>query len=204
MSKRPKLFIDCDGCIMDSVKAVVDLYNEDYSAYKNFEPVSPDDIQTWSFLECNCATPEAIDTYFNTPRFFRKVEFMESAFDTLVLLSYDYDISIVSHGYSPNLKLKKDWLEKCLFSRFAHACVAQFIGVNLKEHDDKSCINMTGCIFLDDNTKNLRTCNAKYKVVFGKKLPWNEDDSGFTRCENWIDFYLYVRDISIKELQEVI
>lgn len=69
-------------------------------------------------------------------------------------LSEYYTIKIVSHGYSPNLKQKEEWIKK----RFLNV---EFIGVNLKEHSDKSHIDMSDGLFIDDNAKNLVTSNAK-------------------------------------------
>lgn len=64
-------------------------------------------------------------------------------------LSEYYIIKIVSHGYSPNLKQKEEWIKK----RFPDI---EFIGVNLKEHSDKSHIDMSDGLFIDDSTKILR------------------------------------------------
>ena len=66
------LYVDFDGVIVDSIKAICDLYNEDFSYYSDFKPVDPNDVLTYDFSECNCASKEIIDWYFNTPRFFEK------------------------------------------------------------------------------------------------------------------------------------
>lgn len=76
---KPKLFLDFDGCIVDSIRAIVDLYNDDFQAYPNFRYMHPDDIHTWNFTECECATKDAINAYFNVPRFFKELQFMPMA-----------------------------------------------------------------------------------------------------------------------------
>lgn len=179
---KPDLFIDFDGCITDTITSIVSMYNDDFQYYKNFEEINPDDIKTYGFEECNCASKEIINTYFNTKRFFDNLEFMPNALTVLSLLARDFNIKIVSHGFSPNLAAKRIWLEKYL------PC-AELIGINLKEHSDKKCVDMSGCIFIDDKVSNLDSSNAKHKIIFGKKYPWNEEENGYTRCENWVDLY---------------
>ena len=173
---KPKLFIDYDSTITNSIKAIVDLYNEDFKYYKKFEYVHWTDIRTWDFLECNCAKPEYINTYFNQQRFFDRVEFMDNAEEVLNRLKDKYEIIIVSMGYSPNLRAKEYWIKK-------HIPYAKFIGTNFKKHNDKSHIDMSDGIFIDDNAKYLNT-NAKYQICFGDIYEWNENWEG-KRCFNW-------------------
>ena len=58
---------------------------------------------------------------------------MPWAKEVISILQKFYDITVVSHGYSPNLKLKEEWIRKNLPG-------VKFIGVNLKNHKDKSCL----------------------------------------------------------------
>lgn len=194
-----------DGCIVNTIKGIVDLYNEDFVAYKKYHYIRTQDIHTWNFEECNCASSKMIDTYFNTPRFFNRLEFMNNAEYILSLLFKQFDIIIVSHGYSPNLKLKKEWIDTnimpILFQTSPRLGVNHFdfIGVNLKEHEDKSCVDMADGIFVDDNTKNLATSNASYKIVFGEYYPWNADNETtyfYPRAIDWME--LYKKIISVK------
>ena len=172
-----KLFIDFDGCIVNTIKAICDLYNEDFKYYKKFIPIKWWEVNTWDFAECNCTTPEYINTYFNQPRFFERVEYMDWAKNILDELSEKYDITIVSSGYSPNLKAKEIWIKNNL-------PYCNFVGVNLKKYKDKSHIDMSKGIFVDDSMSNLTTSNAKIKICFGEVYPWNENWNGI-RCYNW-------------------
>lgn len=185
MYKRYKeVLIDCDGCITDTVKAVVSLYNEDFKAYDKFTYINWWEINTWDFKECSCAAPGFIDTYFNQQRFFDKLEFMPLAKETIMEIQEFYKVKIVSHGFSPNLRLKEVWVEENLPG-------VEFIGVNLKKCKDKSCIDMEDCFFMDDNSKNLFTCNAKDKACFGDIYSWNSDWNG-KRLLNWTDVRNYL------------
>ena len=184
--KKPKLFIDYDNSITNSTKAIVDLYNEDFKYYKKYEYVHWTDIRTWDFLECNCAKPEYINTYFNQQRFFDIVEFIDNAEEVLNKLKDKYEIIIVSMGYSPNLRAKEYWIKE-------HIPYAKFIGTNFKKHEDKSHIDMSDGIFIDDNTKYLNT-NAKYQICFGDIYNWNENWEG-KRCFNWYEIEKYLEEL---------
>ena len=112
-----KIMIDFDCTIVDTIKAIVDNYNEDFQYYKDFHHINWWEINTWDFKECACSTPEYINTYFNQPRFFRNMEYMDNAKEVIDNLREYFRITIVSSGYSPNLKLKEKWIsEKRLIS----------------------------------------------------------------------------------------
>lgn len=153
------------------------MYNEDFQYYKKYQHIDWWEVNTWDFKECKCATTEYINTYFNQQRFFDRLEYMDWAKETLDELNEIYDITIVSSGYSPNLKAKEKWVKMNL-------PYCDFIGVNLKKYDDKSHINMSDGIFIDDSAKNLATSNAKFKICFGDLYPWNYFWDG-KRCFNW-------------------
>lgn len=180
--QKPKLFCDLDGVVFNTISTIVNMYNDDYKAYPEFKQINPVDIHTWDFKECKCTTSNIIDFYFCTPRFFDNLILMKHADTILLLSSYIFEIILVSLGDVPNLKLKEKWISK-------HIPYAKFIGVDSNKYDDKSHIDMTDGIFIDDSTKNLRTSNAKYKILFGEYYPWNQDDNGFVRCLDWIDTY---------------
>lgn len=184
MAKRD-LYIDFDGVIVNTIKSIVSLYNEDFKYYKNFKPINWVDINSWNFKECTCATSEYINTYFNQQRFFDRLTYMDWAKEILDELKDEYNIIIVSSGYSPNLKAKELWIKENL-------PYCKFIGVNLKKHKDKSHIDMNEGIFLDDSINNLLTSNALINICFGDVYPWNEDWEGF-RCKNWHDIRTFLK-----------
>lgn len=184
---KPKIYCDYDSTICNSIKAIVDLYDEDFKYYKKFEYIHWTDIRTWDFLECNCAKPEYINTYFNQQRFFDKVEFMDNAEEVLKRLSRKYEIVIVSLGFSPNLKGKTYWINE-------HMPYAKFIGVNMKKYKNKNHIDMSdGLLYIDDKSCNLNT-NAKHQLCFGDIYDWNEDWEG-KRCFNWYEVEKYIEEL---------
>lgn len=187
-----KIYIDFDGVIVDTIAAIVGLYNDDFRYYKNFKEIKPEDIQTYGFEECTCASKEVINMYFNTPRLFQHMEMMPKAWDSIWDLTHDFSVQVVSHGYSPNLAIKKDWIELEL-------CYGiDFQGINLKQHSDKSCVDMKNGIFIDDKLSNLETSNAAHKILFGKEYEWNRgyNPEKIHRCYGWEEVMKTINEIT--------
>ncbi len=61
----------------------------------------------------------------------------------------------------------------------------------MDKYKDKSCIDMSGGILIDDEQRYLDNSNANMKVCFGDKYEWNEDWNG-KRCFNWIELENYL------------
>ena len=60
-----------------------------------------------------------------------------------------------------------------------------------QEYKDKSHIDMSDGIFIDDSVNNLETSNAAIKICFGDEYPWNEKWKGI-RCANWHEVENYI------------
>ena len=184
MQEVKNLYVDFDGVIVNTIKAIVTLYNEDFQYYRKFKPVDWQEINTWDFEECICADKKILDSYFNMPRFFNLLGFMDSAYEAINKMKLHFHLIIVSMGYRPNLVGKSVWIKDNLpFS--------DFIGVDMKEYVDKKHIDMSDGIFIDDSMNNLVTSNAKHKILFGSSYPWNENWRG-KRCQNWMELEEYL------------
>lgn len=173
------IYIDFDNTLVDTIKTIVSLYNEDFEYYKKFHHVNWWEIDSYDFKELTCASKEYINIYFNTPRFFYELEFMPDAHEIIDELGKVYQVKIVSMGYSPNLKQKEEWINQYLF-------YPEFIGVNMKKYKDKSHIDMSDGILIDDSVHMLETSNAQEKYCFGDIYSWNKDWTG-KRLMNWTD-----------------
>lgn len=189
--KLKGIAIDLDGTVFNTIKRICEMYNEDFCLYPGFIPADWREIKTWEFTELSLDTPRNIDKYFCKPRFFNdELEIYSSAKWIIEKLSRKYPIVFVSSGYTPNLILKKTWLRK-------HFPYAEFIGVDLEHHEDKSSVDLEGYLFVDDVAKNLQTSNATWKICYGEIYPWNEEWDG-VRCEHWVEIYQEVRRIEGK------
>lgn len=183
--KKKNLYIDIDGTIWDSVKAVCDMYNEDYMFHDDFKMAIPHLVNKWNMSD-ECPLCDNIERYFDDDRFFKYVEFMDNASIVLPLLHSKYRITLVTIGTSINLIHKFEMLRD-------YSWCDKFIGI--APGKDKSEIDMSGGIMIDDNSKYLRSCNAPTKILFGDKYEWNEDWDEKTegvRCYNWYDVLEYL------------
>lgn len=188
------VYIDLDCCTLNTIKCITDLYDEDYCYYPTYKKIDWKDIHTYNFTELNAAKSEYLNLYFNQKRFFDKVEMLPNAKETIDLFYnfYGYNIVFVSSGYAPNLKLKEEYIKK----NFPYA---KFIGVNLEKYKDKSHIDMSNGIFIDDDPNNLKTSNAAIKICFGN-YDWNKDISSVNFNESVLiptwelvnDFIIYL------------
>lgn len=183
VNSKKTIYVDFDGTIVNSIKAIVDLYNYDFQHYPWFEKIKWQDVETWGFEELRGITPDDASNYFQQQRFFDKLEFMPYAKETLEELSKEFDIKIVSFGYAANLKAKAIWISK-------NIPYAEFIPLNFDDYEDKSHIDMRNSIFIDDNNKYLSTSNAGMKICFGAEYPWNADyredeENGNFLCLDW-------------------
>src|SRR5574344_2129135 len=122
--------------------------------------------------------------YFCSPRFFENLEFMDNAKEVIAKLQEEgYQIEIVTMGLPANLRLKYKWIVKNLPG-------VGFIAVNSQEYKDKTHIDMSDGIFLDDYAGYLNT-KAMRNICFGDKVEWNRYWTG-DRIYNWCDFYKYL------------
>ena len=177
---KKTIFIDMDCTLYNTVKRITEMYDEDFQYYSNYKKIPWEEVTSWNFNELSAAPEKYIDHYFNQKRFFDKVEMYPYAKEVIDKLSDKYRIVFVSHGYSPNLRLKREYIK----NNFPYA---DFIGVNLKEHKDKSCVDMSGDgnIFIDDIPENLYKSNADIKICYGI-YDWN---STFTNTDNQSQYW---------------
>ena len=173
------LYIDLDGVAINTIEAIVRMYDDDFSTYSDYEKIPWTEINTWDFTELKCASSEYINMYFNQKRFFDFVQPMDNFDEIVNRLKDRFSIKLCSMGYTPNLRRKELYIQE-------HYPFAEFIGVNFKSFPDKSHIDMSDGVIIDDSISNLQHSNAQLKILFGEDYPWNKGWTGF-RCYNWYD-----------------
>lgn len=179
------LYVDFDCVIVNSIKKIVELYNDDHAYCKDFKPVDWTLVDTWKFDELYLEPYSIIDRYFSQPRFFRNLEWMDNAEEVLQRLSERYEIRVVSLGTHENLVGKQLWLLK-------NMPYAKLTPVLLDENTDKRAVDMSDGILIDDHITNLINSNAIKKICFGDIYSWNRNWTG-CRCSNWYDVEEYLR-----------
>lgn len=171
-----------------SIKCICDLYNEDFKYFPDFQQINWIDMKTWEFKELSLASKEYILSYFGQPRFFEKIKFMDNSFEIISDLSKSgYEICVVSMGTPQNLLGKDIWIKE-------HTPYISFVGINMSKHKDKSHIDMSDGILIDDEKRYLDSSNAQIKICFGEKYDWNKEWNGI-RCYNWYEVKRYIEKL---------
>jgi 5'(3')-deoxyribonucleotidase len=182
-----KLFLDFDEVLADSIEAVLQILNKRYNKNIKFE-----EVKVWNF---NDVFPEIhgeeISQLFDENEFWDVVclkrgayKFVEYALTNPLI----EDITIVSIGRKNNLINKEKFVEKIWGDK------VKFIGIYSHECTmDKSCVDMSGGIFIDDNENNLFSSNAEFKLLFKniEDAEWNSQWKGdYVRDFDDLKFYL--------------
>ena len=175
---RPKLFVDFDGTIVDSISAVCKVYDNRYSWQFGYTKPNPFLVNTWNFADqCHLLEYEEVEDIFGSQSFFNYLQPYPNVINILKRLKNKYQIIIVSIGTYENISLKSMYIKEHL------PFIDDFIGiVNSGAIMDKSIVNMAGTndctnIFIDDNENNLysqaNTPNL-IRCCYGKEYQWNE------------------------------
>lgn len=185
-NKKPTLYIDFDNTLVNSIKKIVELWQRKYNGTSRYKPIHWTEIETYDFKELNVSKDE-IKEFFNTKEFFQKLEFCDNA-EVIIKFLYEqgFKIVFVSMGQPENLALKKEWLSKHNILKNT-----EFIGIDINNYKDKSHIDMSDGILIDDEIRYLETSNAVKKVCFGDEYEWNRDWLG-KRCWNWYEVYDFI------------
>ena len=179
-----KLFVDFDNTIVDSTKAICDMYNNHFKDKEGFVLANPTKCMEWDFSDvCTLANKETLEEYFNTKEFFKNLNIFYFARRTIKTLSDYCDIYIVSIGDFKNLSYKSEFIEREL------PFIKNLILIrNENCNMDKSIVDMSDGILIDDNPHNLISSNAKNKILFGRDYNYNKGFD-FERLYTWSQVY---------------
>ena len=175
------LFLDFDGVIADTVKAICELYHQDFALYDKYKEISPDKIDTWGFDELVLLPKGLLSQYFKQYRFFDVLPPVDAYCGEYVRhLGNMYNLRICTIGDKQNIRGKKEWLSLLLPTGTRY----ELLPVDFPSEKDKSNVDMRGGIIIDDNIENLITSNASIKICFGEVKGWNSGWNGL-RCKDW-------------------
>lgn len=183
--KFKEIFVDFDETIVNSVLRVCEIYNEKFDSNVRWQ-----DTKLWCMKDvCPLFEKGEINDIFSSDLFFKKLSFKEDMFEVLSELSKDYKITVVSIGTENNCQNKKKFIEdKLPFVSKSVLLPAEKGNIIM----DKSSVDMSGGIFIDDAEDNLFSSNADVKVLY-QNLPnteWNSKWDG-ERIKYWSNFYKY-------------
>lgn len=144
-----KIFCDFDDTLVRSSKKVVEIINSDFGTSK-----TEDDVKDWGYKSIyHGMNKQIIDKIFADERFFINLEFFDGALEFLS----NRDVEFCTLGTKENLKRKYNFLKENFPSGFSYSGL---------EHGDKSSIDMSGGIQIDDKVSYLENTNASVKILF--------------------------------------
>lgn len=178
---KQKIFLDFDQTIVASIKRFCEAYNETFYFHSKFKKAEWWETSVYDFSD-TCPLIESARQIFDFPIFFNGLELINAnTYEVLERLCEQYEVHIVSIGTFKNLALKSAWINENL------PCVDYAELLNTHSNVmNKSIINMSGGILIDDVSSNLTSSNAEYKFTFGDEYEWNKD-SKYERLFNWTD-----------------
>lgn len=177
--KKPiKVYLDFDNTLVDSNSAMVYLLNQEFGTKKEYKDLKKYDFKDL-FPEL---TDEHCEELFGDWRLFSLLEFFDNCFETLDYFKKRCNYSLVTYGNKYNLSAKKIWCERYLpFLKELH--LLEYVPGDMNY--DKSMIDMSDGIFIDDHIEYLRSSNAKIKILFR-----NNHDGDWNEINNLDDVYV--------------
>lgn len=156
MNNKIDLFLDFDDTICLTSKQFVKLANKKYKKEEDWN-----NINRWDFKDLYPEiTNNDIDNIFSSEDFFVDLGLCENCLDVINSIKNLVNIHIATIGTDKNLKNKMKWIKENLNIDF------NFNGILDTGINDKSSIDMSGAIFVDDRADNLRSSNANIKILY--------------------------------------
>jgi len=177
-----RVYIDLDNTVFDTLDTILYLYNEEFKYHEGFKEIEHGDVQTYDCKECNLLTKEHLKEYFNRSDFYELTDIGIIFWNVLALIvKKGWKPVFVTVGSIPNIAAKAAWFKDSI-NEDDHA---SFIGV--VDVKDKSSVDMSDGIMIDDHPDMLNSSNAAVKICFGE-YGWNKDWEGL-RAKNWKEAY---------------
>ena len=180
---RKNIFVDFDNSLVNSLKSYCEYYKKFYGGNPNWRKVKRYDLSD----ECPLVAPEDINKIFSSREFFDYLELMPFAYEAIKLLNNKFTITICSIGTFQNLSHKSLWIERNL-PFIKNAILIRNENCSM----DKSIVDMGGGIILDDVAENLKTSNAKIKVLVDNNFEWNINSKFDFKSYDWYEIYEYL------------
>lgn len=159
-----KIIFDFDGVIYNTPLALVKLYNELYN-----DNVTIEVCRKWNLSgACHITSNECVEVMFENPELYKDKDITEGSIELLQKLGNSAMIATIGRW--------RNIYNKCENILYKHLPDIKTIGIIKRnpKHTIKDCINMKGCIFIDDKMYNLIGSDAKYKILFDTiDAEWN-------------------------------
>ena len=170
-----KIVFDFDETIVNTIHSVVDCYNDDYKEHENYIIPNPQCVQQWNMLDqLFLANNNFMNSIFEEKRFFEKLTVKDGMKEFISELQLDgHQVVICTKGTFKNISMKSEFINH----HFPNVeTIFMSIDNTTKSEINKSLIDMSYGIIIDDHQDNLFSSNAKYKICFaeyGLDKEWN-------------------------------
>lgn len=148
-----RIFVDFDNTITNSSDVVVDILNKKYGFDKD-----PRKVRQYDFKDLFPTVQKSeINSIFDSEELFDKLKVYDG-FDKL--LESEHEIICASLGRTKNLESKKKFLLQNFGNRVS------LLGLEATGKNDKSIVDMSGAVFIDDHIECLVSTNASVKILY--------------------------------------
>ena len=161
---KQKIYWDVDDVILNTTDVMVELINNKYRIPNNLEPKTREQCKDWEFKGIwRPLTKEQQNELFESNEFWDMVAIKPEFYNIVKSGILDkYDNIFVTKGSVYNLFRKKEFLYdevdiKDVFKNFGY--------IGIASDEDKSVIDMTDGIQIDDNYSNFKNTKAKIKIL---------------------------------------
>ena len=154
-----KIFIDFDNTIVNTTHAFVCWYNIVYR-----DSVESDDIIDYSFNPQIKLLQKEITNAFTTELLYKYMYPYPGMYEALSRLkSIGCELYLITNCSDKSVVRKIEWLEN---NEYIKDLFSGKIFLSVGKAFDKSCIDMSDAVLIDDHRENHLKSNAKYKYAF--------------------------------------
>ena len=173
------IYLDWDGVITHSVKAIVDILNKKHNIN-----INPQDIVSWNFKEADpTLTDEEMERLFTTKEFFFELEYIDGVID--FMKRHRNNIIIVTKAKTENYLGKIHMLKRIGLDDIPIIPIPLNMSksiINMYYHNLENYLDYS--LFIDDSTNNLLESSAPFKIQFreyndDKEREWQKDWNGY-------------------------
>ena len=173
------IYLDWDGVITHSVKAIVDVLNKKHNIN-----INPQDIVSWNFKEADpTLTDEEMELLFTTKEFFFELEYIDGVID--FMKRHRNNIIIVTKSRTENYLGKIHMLKRIGLDDIPIIPIPLNMSksiINMYYHNLDNYLDYS--LFIDDSTNNLLESSALFKIQFreyndDKEREWQKDWNGY-------------------------
>ena len=176
------IYLDWDGVITHSVKAIVDILNKKHNIN-----INPQDIVSWNFKEADpTLTDEEMEQLFTTKEFFFELEYIDGVID--FMKRHRNNIIIVTKARTENYLGKIHMLKRIGLDDIPIIPIPLNMSksiINMYYHNLDNYLDYS--LFIDDSTNNLLESSAPFKIQFREY----NDDKGREWQKDWNGYVMY-------------